>query len=180
MNLPELNSRLIFINQNKEELYFDVVKSESTKELHLKGNWVYGSTKYFYYDEQKIFLRSTLLDFDDNHRYLEIQVKKWPVKFEEEKNLTLAVISKESRLSAYIEHSSFNNTGPNSYFKYFEKFTNLTIGNKVYRKVKKLDLSITASLKSSWPLPSLNYIYFDINEGIIGFDDRNGNEWRLN
>ncbi|TXD53303.1 MULTISPECIES: hypothetical protein [unclassified Polaribacter] len=28
LNLPELNARLTFVNQNNDELYFDVVKSE--------------------------------------------------------------------------------------------------------------------------------------------------------
>jgi hypothetical protein len=177
LNLPELNSRLTFINQSNKKLYFDVVKSESRIHLYFKGNWVYGSTKYFYHDVQEILLRSTLFDIDNFQRYIEINIETFPTEFNP--NVFPVIISKESRLSAYIQHSVFNNTGPNSFFEDFKNFTRLIIGTKVYKKVKKLDISTTALYNINWPLPALDYIYFDVNEGLIGFDDRNGNEWRL-
>jgi hypothetical protein len=37
----------------------------------------------------------------------------------------------------------------------------------------------TEIIDVNWQLPTLEYMYFHINEGIIGFDTREGNEWRL-
>ena len=179
--LPELNSRITFINQNNEELHFDIVKSELGKQLYGRGNWVTSTIKkYFYYDEQEIHLRSTLLDINDIHRYIEIKVQRWPKEFNDGRNGQPEIISEESLLVLKIEHSSFNNSGPNTYINNFNNYINLTIDNKVYQKVKKINLTTTTSFSTNnWPLPSLNYLYYEINEGIIGFDDRNGNEWRL-
>ncbi|TXD53302.1 MULTISPECIES: hypothetical protein [unclassified Polaribacter] len=50
---------------------------------------------------------------------------------------------------------------------------------KIFTRVFKINLTKTAIIDLDWKLPTLNFMYFDINEGIIGFDDREGNEWRL-
>ena len=55
----------------------------------------------------------------------------------------------------------------------------MNFNNKNYKRVIKIDLTKTAIRQDDQPLPTLDYMYFDIHEGFIGFDDREGNEWRL-
>jgi hypothetical protein len=176
LNLPKLNSRLTFINQNSEELYFDVMKSESGRQLYSRGNWVYGSTKYYYFDEQSLYLRSSLFDKDDTYSFFEISIRRVPVEFDW--RVFPVILSKESRLITNIRYVTFNNKGQGIGIEY-RNLIEMNFLNKNYKKVIKVDLTKTEAFSNNWPLPSLNYIYFDINEGIIGFDDRNGNEWRL-
>ncbi|MFK8058863.1 MAG: hypothetical protein AB8B78_02125 [Polaribacter sp.] len=181
LNLPELDSRLTFANQNNEELYFDVVKSESGRQLHSTGSFVVGSTKHFYFDGQQINLRSTLLDADYSFRFLQISVKRWPKEFNDGRaGIKFKKLSKESHLITNIgRYGPFNNGNQHAFIRY-ENSIKMDFNNKNYIRVIKIDLTDTEIRYDDWPLPTLDYMYFDINEGIIGFDDRNGNEWRLN
>lgn len=177
LNLPELNSRITFINQDNEEIHFDIIKSESKKQLHSTGSWVYGSIKYFYYDEQTIHFKSPLF-LNDFHKYVGISVKRWPKEFNDGRNGKPRILSKSSNLITNFRYISFNNKNQNAFVEYKNLFS-MNINNIEYKKVIKIDLTNTESITNNWSLPSLNYIYFDINEGFIGFDDRDGKEWRL-
>ena len=178
LNLPELDLKLIFVNQNNEELYFDVVKSESRRQLYAsRGISFLGSSGYFYHDEQNIHLRSYSFDKDDFRNFLEINVKKFPVEFDT--NVSPVILSEESFLATNIRYSgTFNNSGQSTFVKYKNLLT-MNFNSKQYLKVIKIDLTQTDSNNRDWNLPTLNFFYFDINEGIIGFDDRDGNQWRL-
>jgi hypothetical protein len=180
LKLPELNARLTFVNQKNEELYFDVVKSESGSQLHSRGTFVVGSNKYFYFDGQQLNLRSTLLDRDYSFRFLQISVKRWPKEFNDgSAGIKLKKLSKESHLITNIgRYEPFNNKDQHAFIEY-ENSVVMNFNNKNYKRVIKIDLTKTAIRYDDWPLPTLDYMYFDINEGFIGFDDREGNEWRL-
>jgi hypothetical protein len=176
LELPEPNKEIIFENQNSEKLTFEVIKSQNQKELHSTGSWVYGSTKYFYYDEQKLYLRSTLFDINDIHSYLEIKVKRWPSEFNDGRNGRPKIISDESKLTTNIDYGPFNNRGQNISVSYLNKMT-LIVNGIEYNKVIKVDLTSRESISNNWNTPSLDYIYFDINKGILRFDDKQGNIW---
>ncbi|MFY7669879.1 hypothetical protein ACOSP6_02195 [Tenacibaculum sp. MEBiC06402] len=178
LQLPELNKQLTFVNQNNNELTFDVVKSENGRQLHQRFNMPFGSTKYFYYDKQQLSLQSTLFDENHTHCVLAIHIKKWPVEFYDPRNGNPITLSKESKLTATLDYGAFNNIGRDIEVPY-TNFGLLTINNKLYNKVLTIDLTNTGSYNIDWPLPSVNYIYFDINEGFLGFDDTEGNQWRL-
>jgi hypothetical protein len=180
LNLPELNARLTFVNQNNEELYFDVVKSESGIQLHSTGSWVSNhSTKYFYFDEQRIHLRTTLFDVKNFERDIEITASRRPKEFNDGRNGKPKIISDESNLITFVGYyGPFNNKDQGALIEY-ENLINISSNNSIFTRVFKIDLTKTEIRDLDWPLPSLDYMFFDINEGIIGFDDRNGNEWRL-
>lgn len=180
LNLPELDSRLTFANQNNEELYFDVVKSKSERILYDIGNWVTSHTKkYFYFDEQRVHLRTTLFNADNFERDIEITVRRSPIEFNDGRNGYPIVLSSESKLITFVGYyGPFNNRDQGALIKY-ENLINVSFNNKIFTRVFKIDLTNSEILNEDWELPSLNYMFFDINEGIIGFDDRNGNEWRL-
>jgi intein-encoded DNA endonuclease-like protein len=87
LNLPELNARLTFVNQKNEELYFDAVKSESGRQLHSTGSWASSySIKYFYFNEQRIHLRTTLFDVKEFERDIEITTSRRPKEFNDGRN----------------------------------------------------------------------------------------------
>ena len=150
LELPELNKKITFENQNNEKLVFEVIKSENKKELHLTGSFVYGSTKYFYYDEQKIYLRSTLFDYDDTSRYVEISLKRWPIKFNDGRNGKPRVISNESQLITNINYAPFNNTGQHINVSYLNKMT-LVINGVEYKGPVYLFSSNKRASKSKYP-----------------------------
>lgn len=176
LNLPVLNSKLTFINQDNDELYFDVVKSETEKQLHSRGNWVTSSSiKYFYYDEQELLLKSNITH--PNNDPVKINIRRWPTELDT--NIFPHILSKTSIFQTYISVKPFNNKNGTINIKYNNTFVELYINNKLFHKVIKIDLTNKPTSNNFSELPSLDYIYFDVNEGIIGFDDRNGKEWRL-
>lgn len=177
LNLPELNSRLTFVNQDNEELYFDVVKSESNiKRTFSVGNWVTSSTiKYFYFDELDLFLKSTITH--PNNDPIKINIRRWPTELNT--NVFPHILSKTSTFQTYISIKPFNNKNSTININYNEPKIELSTKQKSFYKVMKIDLTNNPTLSLISDLPGLDFLYFDINEGIIGFDDRNGKEWRL-
>lgn len=180
LNLPELNSRLTFVNQNNEKLEFDVVKSETVTDFQGKGNWVTSSIKkFFYYDKQEIFLSSPLFENDNIYNYFRMRIKRWPKTFKDGSDGRDVIISQESQFISEIYYSPFRNKGISVILDYNNP-VEMTLGNKTYIKIIKIDLSETESSNcNNCLVPGLNYIYFDINKGFIGFEDRDGNEWTL-
>ncbi|CAL2077159.1 conserved protein of unknown function [Tenacibaculum sp. 190524A05c] len=175
LELPELNDQLIFKNQGNDELLkFNVIKSINDKHLHQRPTMPVGVKKYFYFDGQQLFLQSTLFHPNDFTSYLEFHVRKWPKVF----NQTTGEVSEESYLRTTIEYSSFNNLGQLIDIDYSEQIT-LSFNNQVFDRVIKVDLTDKDSISPNWQTPSLDYMYFDINKGLIGFDDKEGNEWRI-
>src|SRR5690606_20500236 len=80
INSTEVGKILIYRNQNNAELKLKVLKNKTEKQLESRGDFVNGSTKYFYYDEQRIEMQSTLFadgDFCCNSSFY-LSLKRWP------------------------------------------------------------------------------------------------------
>ena len=60
INSTEVGKILIYKNQNNAELKFKVLKNKTEKQLESRPDLVYGTYKYFNYDEQRIEMQSTL------------------------------------------------------------------------------------------------------------------------
>lgn len=58
----------------------------------------------------------------------------------------------------------------------FEDFNELTVNDVNYRKVKVIT---TENAFSFYDNSKIKKIYYDLKEGVIGFDDLDGKEWRL-
>ena len=173
----EVGKILIYKNQNNAELKFKVLKNKAEKQIESRGDFVYGSTTYFYYDEQRIEMQSTLLadgDFCcDSSFYLSL--KRWPKTYQ----TNPTVISQDSKFITNIGLIPFSTGVQSAILDYTESLMNITINGITYNKVRKIEITPNPFPNPNWQLPSLTYIYFEQNKGVIGFDDMHNNEWRL-
>uniref|UniRef100_UPI0040492DE7 hypothetical protein n=1 Tax=Flavobacterium sp. TaxID=239 RepID=UPI0040492DE7 len=177
INSSEIGKILIYKDQNNSELRFKILINKTEKQLESRGDFVYGSTKYFYYDEQRIEMQSTLFadgDFCCNSSFY-ISLKRWPTVYQT--NPTL--ISQDSNLITNIGLIPFQTGIQSAFLDYSEVLMSLTINGITYNRVRKIEINPNPFPNPNWQLPSLKTIYFDQNKGVIGFDDLQNNEWRL-
>ncbi|MBC7643363.1 MAG: hypothetical protein H7174_13690 [Flavobacterium sp.] len=176
LNLDQVGKILTFKNQNNDNLLFEVVTNKKEKQLHSKGNWVYASysEKYFYYDQKTIALRCTLPTPD-----LIIKINRWPTSFSDGRDGIGFSVSKSSKMVANINVDTFNSSEPSIYFEYTYSTETMIINGFTYNNVLKIEIQNSQFTNPGWLLPKINFLYFDFNKGVIGFDDINNNEWRL-
>lgn len=177
INSTEVGKVLIYKNQNNVELKFKVLKNKTEKKLESKGDFVYGSNKYFYYDEQRIQFgdeNAEPTEYYNEFTSFFISLKRFPKVFQ----LNPTVISSESILITNIGLTPFDNTS-NAFLNYNEPLMSLTINSQIFTKVRKVILPTNLYPNSNSTLKGLTNIYFDQNKGIIGFDDVENNQWRL-
>ena len=176
INSTEVGKILIYKNQNNTELKFKVLKNKTEKQLESRGTFVVGSYKYFYYDEQRIQLgdiSSQPTQYYEDSSFF-ISIKRFPKLFQ----LNPTVISSESILITNIGLQPFDNS-ETAFYDYSEPLISLTINSQVYTKVRKKTLPTNLYPNPNSTLKGLTNVYFDQNKGVIGFDDIQNNEWRL-
>ena len=176
INPGEVGDILIFKNQDNAELKFEITKKIREKQLHNRGYFVVGSKKFFYYDEQRIEMQSTLFTIDPP---LFISLKRWPAEFNDGFDGNPEILSENSEFTATIGLNPFDNGISRAYIDYSEPMENLDINGMTYIGVRKIEIEPNEYPNPNWQLPTLRYIYFDQNKGLIGFDDVDSNEWRL-
>jgi hypothetical protein len=177
INSAEVGKILIFKNQNNGELKFKILKNKTEKQLESKTDFVNGSYKYFYFDEQRIEMQSTLLadgDFCCSSSFY-LSLKRWPKTYQ----TNPTVISQDSKFITNIGLIPFSTGIQNTFLDYSESLINLSINGITYTKVRKIEITPNPFPNPNWQLPSLKNIYFEQNKGVIGFDDLQNNEWRL-
>lgn len=176
-----VNEVITFSNQKNEDIKFKVLISRKSKQLYSKGSWVYGSTKYFYYDEQRIEmgdLSEVPIQYNQDNKFY-ISIKRWPVNFNDGANGEPTVLSQESRLTINIGLIPFNTGVQSILLNFSETLQNLTIKGKTYINVRKIVIPPNPYPNINLTPKSLQFIYYDQNYGVIGFDDIENNEWRL-
>lgn len=177
INSAEVGKILIFKNQNNGELKFKILKNKTEKQLESRTDFVNGSYKYFYYDEQRIEMQSTLLadgDFCCSSSFY-LSLKRWPKTYQ----TNPTVISQDSKFITNIGLIPFSTGIQNTFLDYSESLINLSIKGINFTKVRKIEITPNPFPNPNWQLPSLKNIYFKQNKGVIGFDDLQNNEWRL-
>ncbi len=159
---------LIFRNSNNEEMKFQFVKSTLGKKVFKKLISEFRFKKYFFYDEQEIQFKVSKNEISK----LTFNLKRFPISNSGYGERT--IFSENSEFIVTINFPFWN--GNDSIVVDYKK-TKLTmiINEKKYDSVFILESKKTELLASK----SVNKIYFDINKGIIGFDDLSGKEWRL-
>jgi hypothetical protein len=176
INSSEVGKILIYKNQNNTELKFKILKNKIEKQLYSRGTFVVGSYDSFHYDEQRIQLGDIT---DEPTQYYGdysffISIKRFPKVFQ----LNPTVISSQSILITNIGLRLFDNS-ETAFFDYTEPIISLTINSTVYTKVRRVTLTTNLYPNTNSILKGLTNIYFDQNKGVIGFDDIQNNEWRL-
>ena len=177
INSTEVGKILIYKNQNNAELKFKVLKNKTEKQLESRATFVVGTYKYFYYDEQSIHFGNINVNpneyYDENYKF-KISVKRWPKIYQ----TNPTIISSESILIANIGLYPFDNSAT-AFLNYSEPLVNLTINSQIFTNVRKIILPINQYPNPNATLKGISILYFDQNRGVIGFDDIQNNEWRL-
>jgi len=171
----ELNQIIKYKNVLDEEIVFETTKaSDNYIEQYTVSSMTAGLLRYFYYDTQYIELRA-YPNFP-----IRYNLRRFPIDFEQ---------AKEDDFNEYP--SSFEGF---FYFPFWNK-----IGNDIYiyinfdaektnMLVNGINFENVYTFNSGNPNPivisetyikNVNVIYYDLHYGIIGFDDLDGQEWRL-
>lgn len=176
----ETGEMVIYKNQNNEALIFEVLKSEIDKEAHIESGWLPGSITYFHYDEQNIVMESTALaGGNDVSHNIEYSLKRWPQEFTDGSSGEPMVISEESKFVGIISILPFRNSQQNVAIDFSQALTSLNINGVNYNEVRIIELEPQSLPENQYPVPLITNLYYSQNNGIIGFDDVNDKEWRL-
>jgi len=171
---------LKFINQNNEERDFSIYAvNTSLKNLYTVGMGFFTSyaASYFYYDSKSI----TLIDSKMEQPFY-INFNRWPLNTEIAKENIYTEYP--SSFSGAIQYMRFWNVWDDAIIDYEQRKIEMTVSGKTYKNVFVLSSGSDSIIEYPWPdgttqIRDVNVIFYDEIEGIIGFDDLNGNEWRL-
>lgn len=178
-----LNQQIVFKNQLGEERIFQIFSvSKYYKNSYTVGMGFFTSyaAKYFDYDEKKIYFNNSICGG------FEINFLRWPNDTE----LAKSNIKYEypSSFSGHINNFPYWNGIPNpNYYSstisiyYPSNKISMTSNGIIYNNVIKIESNNNTSLTSSDPNcpKNVNIIYYDTKKGIIGFDDLDNKNWRL-
>jgi hypothetical protein len=180
--LPYTEGQVLkFYNQNNEERTFTIrAVSIWKKEQYAVGMGFFTSSAayYFYYDKKEIyFVDSKIVVLPvPSHIYF----KRWPLNTELAKQNTYTEYP--SKFSGVISHFSWN--GDYLSIDYEQKKIEMFVNERTYKNVFVLNSgndTIIKFIRANGDIlyRDVNVFYYDEMEGIIGFDDLNGNKWRL-
>jgi hypothetical protein len=159
LNPSDSEQTVVFKNQNQEEMKFKLIKStlgkKTFKTLDNDNFW----QKHFCFDEQEIVLECSKIDAK-----LIYNLKKFPSKTHQFKN-DFHFYS-HSKFIATIQFRLWNNNNLIT-VDYSKSFSTLIINSVFYTKVRVLETN------------NHQKIYFDEQNGVIGFDDIEGNIWMV-
>ena len=161
-----------FRNQSDEIIRFKVNSSTIGREQKVSGGSFFGASGgslIYFFDAQRI--RLELTEFPDYSYHSEFLIQK----------------TTENKLRASIDFPLWNdNTGsgstlPNTILLNFnETPMTITFNNVTYNQVYEIVSESNEPLNPLGPYQrNINVLYYDIKEGIVGFNDLDGGQWRL-
>lgn len=159
-------------NQSSEVIRFKVTSSTLGREQKVSGGSFFGTSG------------GSLVYFFDAQR-IQLELTEWPDDYERTEFLIQKTI--ENTLKASIYFPLWNdNTGsssalPNTIFLNFNiSPVTVTFNNVTYDQVFEIVSENDEPLGPLGPYErNINVLYYDIQEGIVGFDDLDGGQWRL-
>ncbi len=178
------NSILKYKNQDNDTINFYVRDYQSGKTDYSTGTFSGGNTTYFHYDRQKILMQYTTQGYTWSD--CEINIEKYPVGSNYQ---TQYPIVGTPTFRAYMTFPLWNGfNGTDTFSKTINidfglSVSSMTINSKTYNSVRMINSNKLQTLEPNILPPAIprnvNVIYYDQNAGIIGFDDLNGKNWRL-
>lgn len=170
LNPFDIGQEIIFKNQTHEKIVFRVTKSTLGKKMHRTivsdKCWI----KNFYFDEQQIEMECLHPQF--GKQKLVYMLKKFPSLLQLSHHKLK--FSKESQLISTL-HFPFWNNADTLIVDYSKNVSTLIIDSVFYTHVRVLESNNT----NIYINKNVHKIYFDEQKGIIGFDDLDGNVWRV-
>ncbi len=175
---------ITFKNQNNDERKFKVYSvSKNYRDLYAVGMGFFSNSAatYFYYDIKEIHFT----EFPNGSSF-HIQLIRWPLNTELAKsNIYTEYPSKFNASIQYFPWWNGQLINDNWYYGIpikYDQIKNTLISNGItYTNV----LTLTSNNNTVNPSGSLlhprnvNVLYFDEQNGIIGFDDLEGKQWRI-
>jgi len=161
-----LNKEIEFKNQNDEIIKFKVVSNELRKLENSSGTFSGGSILNNYYDAQIIKLRSVTDSFEE--ATLEFKI----YKFDNEKVNVSFYFYKWNINSSSQYMQSFNlNLAPTQ---------QMMINSVNYANTLEVNsISLVSIQSNNGYLRNVNKLFYDQRNGLVGFNDLEGKEWRL-
>lgn len=140
------------------------------------------AAKYFDYDEKNIQCN---INSSGCYRLFSMHFVRWPLNTELAKNNSY--VEYPSAFTAYIDDFPYWNKNSANYgidnitIRYDQPTMQLSCFNTTYTQVLKLESnSNTALPNSAQDVPrNVHILYYDITQGIVGYDDLDGHQWRL-
>jgi hypothetical protein len=174
--LPYTKGQVLkFTNQNNKERTFTIHSVNTTKEqLVISPGFMEDRT--FYYDTKEI----TITDSDTKERFY-IRFSRYPL------DRDLAMSDKyakfPSKFGGGISYFPFwNGSDRRIAIDYEQAKTEMAVNGKTYKNVYVFTSGVDSIIRNGVGkvyYRDVNILYYDEINGIIGFDDLNGNEWRL-
>jgi hypothetical protein len=160
---------ITFKNQQNDEVRIEVKSYTINKKSNGGWNWVGGSSTELYYTEQ-IIIWLDLMDVgftDIGDGYCD----QLHIIIEKRSNGTTDTSLDVPTFTSHCSSSSLNSTSP------YNDLQEMIIGDITYDHVKIFE---TESNYLFYNESTVNKIYFDFKEGIIGFDDsENNTQYRI-
>lgn len=171
------NQNLIFTNNNDSSILIKVGKTnEINKNIYGEGWGMYSAyaVTFFHYDEKSILFHFPLTKND-----FELYIKKWPVSLDSAKKKRTSIqpnyldmqFFKFPKWNGKLKDFFYKNIHINEY----EERTTLVINGIAYHDVIKISSNDTTLINEN----TIHTIYYAEEFGILGFDDLDGNLWRI-
>jgi hypothetical protein len=162
----ELNKEFTYKNQKDERIKFKVLESSIAKDAKLVLG-LSGSSPVFYFDKQNIELSSIGESFAFSYT-----LERYPVGY------TLQIpnpIAGTPQFRGYLEFPFWNGSDSTIIIDYNSPVKSMVVNGINYSKIIEMKSSTSTS---KYP-KNVHLILYDINSGVIGYDDIDGNKWRL-
>jgi hypothetical protein len=173
----ELNNTIIYKNQLNEEIVYEIneVTLDYKNQLSQGSLVLPGSIKYFYYDEKVIELISNSTNFKIKYSFI-----RFPLDIEQAKKDDFTEYPSIFYGSIYLYLWNGINDNGTINIDYESDTVDMNINGTDYQNVIIIQSNNpNPIIYSSTPERNINVVYYDINNGIIGFDDLNNNQWRI-
>lgn len=165
----DVDRTITFKNQQNEEVQIDVKSYSINKKSNGGWNWVGGSsTDIFYTDQIIIWLDLINVNFPDIGDGYCDQIH---IIIEKRSDGTTETILSIPSYTTYCSSINLNSLSP------YDELLSMSIGNVIYDAVKVFE---TDENFLFYDESTIDKIYFDFENGIIGFDDIDNNvEYRI-
>ena len=180
---PQVGTELKYKNQDDEVITFKVLASDLGKASFITGDF-YGSfsSAEFHYDRQQI-----KMSYNEYPQSIcEINLERYPVGSNYQTSPAVVGTPKFYGYFTFPLWNKYNDTDElhnEILIDFALPIVTMTFNDKTYSKVRVFESNRTEILHLDNPPPfrpqSVHKIYYDQNNGIIGFDDLYGKSWRL-
>ncbi|WCO01110.1 hypothetical protein [Psychroserpens ponticola] len=177
-----LDNSIIYKNQDGETIVFEVKDYLKNKSTYSKGSFLSNSSiEYYRFDQQQLIL--SLVDLPYLSNQIEVKHERHPLNF----NPNIYPHKKKaSSFNSYIEFPFWNGyLGDDEYditiiLDYNIQVTSMSFNNTTYNNVRIIESGNTETINPQLDYPrNVHILYYDTEYGVIGFNDLEGNHWRL-